>query len=119
MEKVYENTKEMLKREMQEIAGKGAITMEDLKALGEITDNLKDISIICAMEEEGGYSERMMYDSDASYARGRGSNANRDSRGRYSSRGYGYGPYDNISYDNMRNAYEVREYGNMGQTGMR
>ena len=118
MERVYEDTKEMLKREMQGIANKGAITMEDLKALGEITDNLKDISIICAMEEEGGYSERMMYDSDGSYARGRGSQANRDSRGRYSSRGYGYGSYDN-SYDNMRNAYEPREYGNMGQNGMR
>ena len=117
MERVYEDTKEMLKREMQEIASKSAITMEDLKALGEITDNLKDISIICAMEEEGGYSERMMYDSDASYARGRGSNANRDSRGRYTSRGYG--SYDNVPYDNVRNTYDGRDYTHMGQNGMR
>lgn len=117
MEKVYEDTKEMLKREMQDIASKNAITMEDLKALGEITDNLKDISIICAMEEESGYSERMMYDSDASYARGRGSNANRDSRGRYTSRGYG--SYDNVPYDNVRNTYDGRDYTHMGQNGMR
>ena len=111
MEKVYDDTKRMLEREMQEIANKSAISMEDLKALGQITDNLKDISIICAMEEESGYSERMMYDSDASYARGRGSQANRDSMGRYSSRGYNYGgAYDGSSYrGSYDNGYDMRQ----------
>jgi len=94
MERVYEDSKRVLEREMQEIANKGTMSKDDLMNLGEILDNLKDISIICAMEEESGYSERMMYDSDASYARGRGSQANRDSMGRYSSRGYNYGSYD-------------------------
>lgn len=114
MEKVYDDTKRMLEREMQEIANKGAISMEDLKALGQIADNLKDISIICAMEEESGYSERMMYDSDASYARGRGSQANRDSMGRYSSRSYESRPYnyDNGSYNSYRGNYNT-EYGTM------
>ena len=99
MEKVYDDAKRMLERELQEISNKGAVTQDDIMTMGKIVDNLKDISIICAMEE-GGYSERMMYDSDASYARGRGSQANRDSMGRYSSRSYDTRPYgyDNVSY---------------------
>lgn len=110
MEKVYEDSKRMLQREMQEIANKGAISKEDLTNLGEILDNLKDISIICAMDEESGYSERNMYDSDASYARGRGSQANRDSMGRYSSRGYNYGgAYDGGSYGYDMRQGEMRE----------
>lgn len=93
MEKVYEDAKQMLEREVQDIALRGAVSVEDIAMMSKLLDNLKDISIICAMEEEG-YSGRMMYDSDASYARGRGSQANRDSMGRYSSRGYNYGSYD-------------------------
>lgn len=117
MDKVYEESKKWLEHEIHEIVQKGnAATTEDVKVMSMLVDNLKDISIIEAMEEEG-YSER--YDSDMSYARGRGSNANRDARGRYSSRGYGYGSYDNIPYDNIRNSYEGRDYGNMGQNGMR
>lgn len=112
MEKVYEDSKRMLQREMQEIANRGTMSREDLINLKDILDNLKDISIIYAMEEEG-YSERMMYDSDASYAsyaRGRGSQSNRESRGRYSGRGYNYGPYDGGSYNSYRNSYDG-EYG--------
>lgn len=101
MGKVYEDAKKMLEREVQDISQKGSVTQDDIMLMSKLLDNLKDISIICAMEEEG-YSERMVYDSDASYARGRGSNANRDSMGRYSSRGF-YGPYDNGSY---RNSYD-------------
>lgn len=119
MNKVYEESKRWNEHEMQEIVNKGSTaTLEDVKIMAMLLDNLKDISIICAMDEEG-YSERMMYDADASYARGRGSNANRDSRGRYSGRGYGYGSYDNMSYDNMRASYDSRDYGNMGQNVMR
>ena len=61
MERVYDDSKRVLEREMQEIANKGTMSKDDLMNLGEILDNLKDISIICAMEEESGYSERMMY----------------------------------------------------------
>lgn len=110
MEKVYDDSKRMLQREMQEIANKGTMSREDLTNLKDILDNLKDISIICAMEEESGYSERNMYDSDASYARGRGSQANRDSMGRYSSRGYNYGAYDGSSYrGSYDNGYDMRQ----------
>ena len=120
MERVYEDSKRMLEREMQEIANKGTMSKDDLMNLGEILDNLKDISIICAMGEESGYSERMMYDSDASYAsyaRGRGSQANRDAMGRDSSRGYNYGSYDGggsyrdggSSYRGSYDGYDMRQ----------
>ena len=118
MDKVYEESKRWLEHEMQEIVQKGnTATHEDVKVMAILLDNIKDITIINAMEEEG-YSERM-YDPDTSYARGRGSNANRDSKGRYSSRGYGYGSYENVPYDNYRTSYESREYRNMGQGEMR
>ena len=110
MEKVYDDAKRMLERELQEISTKGGVTQDDIMTMGKIVDNLKDISIICAMEEESGYSERNMYDSDASYARGRGSQANRDSMGRYSSRGYNYGAYDGGSYrGSYDNGYDMRQ----------
>lgn len=120
MDKVYDDTKRLLEREMQEIAQKNAISMEDLKTMGELLDNLKDLSIVCAMEESG-YSETMVYDSDASFARGRGVNAMRDSRGRYMGRSYdnGYNMYDNGSYNMYRNSYENGGYRGMGQNEMR
>lgn len=107
MNKVYEDSKRMLEREVQEIANRGPVSIEDISMMSKLLDNLKDISIICAMEEEG-YSERMMYDSDASYARGRGSQANRDSMGRYSGRGYNYGSYDGGSYRGSYDGYDMR-----------
>lgn len=106
MSKVYDEAKKMLEREIEDITRKGSITMDDVVLMEKLLDNLKDISIICAMEEEG-YSERMMYDADASYARGRGTYARRDSMGRYASRGSydGYGYENNGSYD-YRSSYE-------------
>lgn len=105
---IYEETKKMLEREVQEIANRGVASVDDITIMSKLLDNLKDISVICAMEEEG-YSERMTYDSDVSYARGRGSQANRDSMGRYSSRGYNYGSYDGGSYrGSYDNGYDMR-----------
>lgn len=106
MSKVYDEAKKMLEREIEDITRKGSITMDDVVLMEKLLDNLKDISIICAMEEES-YSERMMYDADASYARGRGTYARRDSMGRYASRGSydGYGYENNGSYD-YRGSYE-------------
>lgn len=99
--KIYKKTEEQLERELDDIARKQNISMDDLVLMDKILDNLKDISIICAMGEESEYSERMMYDADASYAR------KRDSMGRYASRG----SYDNGSYrgsygDSYRSSYE-------------
>lgn len=102
MDKVYEDSKRWLEREIQEIIQKGNMaTSEDVKVMSMLIDNLKDISIIEAMEEEG-YSER--YDSDVSYARGRG--YHRDSKGRYTR----YGSYDVVPYDNYR-TYDNRYMG--------
>ena len=79
----------------------GKLTSGDLEYLDKVTHTLKSIKgTIAMMENEGnsyndgsyddGYSgrySRRSYD-DGSYARGRGRYANRDSMGRYSSRGY-------------------------------
>lgn len=115
--KVYDDIKDMLCDELEEITKKKELTTNSLDVLYKGVDILKDISTIKAMEQEyggysqdGGYSQgyygRMpyyMYDDGMgmshdgnSYARGRGSNAPRDSRGRYSSDGH---PYDGYSGD--------------------
>lgn len=111
--KVYEQIKDMLCDELEGIAKKKELTTSSLDVLYKGVDILKDISTIEAMEQEyghdegysGGYYGRMpyyMYDDGMggqgnSYARGRGSNARRDSMGRYSSEGR--------SYDYMHNDY--------------
>lgn len=117
--KVYEQIKDMLCDELEQIAKKKELTTNSLDVLYKGVDILKDITTINAMEQEsGGYSQEgysrdgysqgyygrvpyYMYDDgmsrDNSYARGRGSNAQRDSRGRYSSEGYSRN-YSNDGY---------------------
>lgn len=107
--KTYDNIKNMLCDELEEIAKKKELTTNSLEVLYKGIDIIKDIETIHAMEQEypedgysrdGGYSQgyfgRMpyyMYDDGMSmsngnsYARGRGRYANRDSMGRYSSEG--------------------------------
>lgn len=119
--KVYEQIKDMLCDELEGIAKKKELTTNSLEVLYKGIDIIKDISTIEAMEQEygnshdggysggysGGYYGRMpyyMYDDGMgghgnSYARGRGSNARRDSMGRYSSEGRSYGHYDDYSGD--------------------
>lgn len=111
--KVYDQIQDMLCDELEEIAKKKELTTNSLEVIYKGMDILKDIKTIESMEmeypsegysREGGYSQgywgRMpiyAYDDGmsmaggSSYARGRGSNANRDSRGRYSSEGRSYG----------------------------
>lgn len=113
--KVYDQIKDMLCDELEGIAKKKELTTNSLDVLYKGIDILKDITTIEAMEQEyghdegysGGYYGRMpyyMYDDGMgghgnSYARGRGSNARRDSMGRYSSEGRSYGHYDDYSGD--------------------
>ena len=81
----------------------GDITGGDLEYVDRLTHALKSVKTTMAMmdAEDGGYSrdDGMMggnvysgrsgrYYGGTSYARGRGSNARRDSMGRYSRRGY-------------------------------
>lgn len=102
MEKLHE-LKEKLWAELDELADKREMGAGDLEVVHKITDTIKNIDKICALEEDGGYSEAvdgMDYGRGSSYAnRGkhcvRGhysrdggmdgySSRRRDSRGRYS-----------------------------------
>ena len=75
----------------------GKLSPSDVEYLDKLTHMIKSIKTTKAMmDAEDGYSSDMMGGSSrASYARGRGSNARRDSRGRYSSESR----YDGRSYD--------------------
>jgi len=112
--KVYDKIEDMLCDELEHIAEQKELTPNALDTLDVSIDILKDIKTIKAMDQEypeDGYSQgyygRMpiyMYDDMGmgqggnSYARGRGSNAQRDSRGRYMSAG-GYSRNDGYSGD--------------------
>lgn len=72
--------RDMLMDELKSLTSKGELTAGSLDTVDKLTHSIKSIDTICAMEEAGEYSHDGM-----SYARGR--NANRDSRGRYSSEG--------------------------------
>lgn len=98
--KVYDQIKDMLCDELEDVVKQKELTPSNLELIDTAIDVLKDIKTIEAMDAEypDGYSQgyygRMpiyMYDDPGmgnSYARGRGSNAQRDSRGRYMSDGY-------------------------------
>ena len=84
--RVYEQIKDMLCDELEEIAKKKELTSSNLEIIDKAVDVIKDIDTINAMNEAGysneGYSNwgrnpYYMYDDGSSYARGR--NARRDS----------------------------------------
>ena len=76
----------------------GKLTPSDMDFVDKLTHAIKCVETTIAMKEavdggysrddRGGYHDGISYDGGSSYARGRGRNANRDSMGRYSSRGY-------------------------------
>lgn len=122
--------KEMLMAELYEYEEKakkmsgGKISMQELEKIHKLTDTVKNIDKIEALEE-GGYSEDgyymgegriygTSYDGGTSYRRGRGRNAKRDSMGRYSREGEGYSEegYSEEGYMYARD-------GRGGQGGMR
>lgn len=110
--------KEMLMKELYEYEDKakkssGKLSAGDLETIHKLTDTVKNIDKIEMLEDSEGYSgdtdfmgEGRMYGTSyrsgnsynsnggqggSSYARGRGRNARRDSRGRYSRDGYSQG----------------------------
>lgn len=104
MKSLYE-LKEKLMDELEEISRKPEMGAGDLELAHKLTDTIKNIDKICALEEDGGYSsavDGMEYGRGASYAnrgkhyvRGHYSRADgpdgvgdyssrRDRRGRYS-----------------------------------
>lgn len=89
----YYETKDMLKKELDDIVKKGELSAGSLETIDKLLDSIKNACKIIMYEEysddEGEYSRRggSMIDGDYSMARGRGSNARRDAMGRYSRRG--------------------------------
>ena len=97
MHKLYE-LKEKLMRELEDYSENGKFSKEDVEAIKYITSAIDHICNIMEDADEEEYSGDMMRmgggrdrRGNRSYARGRGGNARRDSRGRYSSEGYSYG----------------------------
>ena len=79
----------MLSAELEEIARKPEMSAGDLETVHKLTDTIKNIDKICALEEDGGYSEAGDWEGD--YGRG-SSYANRSKhyvRGHYSRDGRG------------------------------
>ncbi|MBQ5317493.1 MAG: hypothetical protein J6K17_00170 [Oscillospiraceae bacterium] len=109
--------KKMLCKELEEIAESGKLkTPADISMIKDLTGAVKNIGVIEMQEEESSYSEArggrgrggrssyeggMSYDDEMMYSgrRGRGTNAKRDSMGRYSSEGESYDDYsEEMSY---------------------
>lgn len=86
--KALYDLKDKLQIELDEIARKPEMGAGDLELVHKLTDTIKNIDKICALEEEGGYSQAVDMDG---YDRGN-SDANRGKhyvRGHYSRDGYG------------------------------
>ena len=105
--RVYEDVKEMVEQEIENIVKKDELDEKCLDWLDKLVDIAKDVDTIFAMHDyadDGGYSNRMYYphyynDGDMPMTHGN-SYRNRDSMGRYSR-----------NYNNYRGGYS-RE-GNM------
>ena len=87
----YYELKDMLKEELDQIVKKGELSAGSLETIDKLLNSIKNACKITMYEEykEDGYSyaDGDMDMSNYAYARGRGSNAKRDSMGRYSSEG--------------------------------
>lgn len=102
MHKLYE-LKEMLCKELETYGSKSELTAGSLEVVDKLAHAIKNIDkILEAYEEENGqsYAGGRSYrnEGDRSMARGRGTNAQRDARGRYSSRNYSRNQYGGGSY---------------------
>lgn len=115
--RVYEDLKDMLCKELEEISRKGELTAGTLDTVDKLTHAIKSIETIMAMNEyEDGYSSDNMngmsstrrggrsYERGTSYARGRTGSVRRDSMGRYSRGGYSY---DEAKDDMMSELHEL------------
>ena len=89
----YYDAKEMLHKELADIVKKGELSAGSLETIDKLLNSIKNACKIIMYEEysEDGYSyaDGDMDMANYSYARGRGSQAKRDSMGRYSSEGDG------------------------------
>lgn len=114
MGKAMYELREMLNDELTKISKSGDLTASKLDIVDKLTHSIKSIDTICAMEEASG-EEYDDYSMNYSEARGRGRNARRDSRGRYSREGGGGSSYrGGSSYEGgssyARGGYSRRGY---------
>ena len=104
--------KEMLMNELYEYEDRaakspnGKVSPQELEKIHKLTDTVKNICKIDALEESGEYSEAGEWMGEgrihgSSYARGRRGNVKRDSMGRYSGDA-GYGDHSPHHYDYSR-----------------
>lgn len=96
MKALYE-LKDKLHAELEEISRKPELGAGDLEIVHKLTDTIKNIDKICALEEDGGYSSAV---DGMDYGRG-SSNAN---RGKHYVRGH-------YSRDGGRDGYPMRRDG--------
>ena len=94
MHEVYEGLRSKLSMSLKELNKTGKLSGAALNELHMVTDTIKNLDKIEALED-GGYSEATDFMGEGrmygtSYARGRRGNVRRDNMGRYS-RGDGYG----------------------------
>ena len=94
--KTLNDFSEMLCKQIDKVNKKGDISPEELQRMDKAVDIIKDISVICAMEEYGYDTEEDAYSKTGMYGYSRdpyymppyySRNAHRNSMGRYS-RGY-------------------------------
>ena len=106
MDSLYE-LKDMLMEELEKCTEKGELSAGSLEIIDKLTHSVKSIDTIIAMEEVG-YSNDD-YSGNYSYARGRGRNARRDSRGRYSRDSYNRYSHRGYSRDNKELVEQLKD----------
>lgn len=108
---VYYDIKDMLHKELEDIAKKGELSGVSLDTIDKLLHSLKNASKMIMYEQYAGdgnsYADAEMDMTEYSYARGRGSGAKRDSMDRYSSDG---GYYDRGGRRDGRGGYSRRGY---------
>ena len=120
-----EKIKKMLCKELDEYAMKGKMSGSDLDMIWKLTDTVKNLDKIEMLEQgDDGYSEARSgrsrsymggssYDDDMMYSerQGRGRNARRDSRGRYSSdMGSSYDDYSEARMDRRYSRDDAKDH---------
>ncbi len=103
--KALYDLKDKLHMELEEIARKPEMGAGDLELVHKLTDTIKNIDKICALEEDGGYSQAV--DNMDGYNRGN-SYANRGKhyvRGHYSRDGYSQNGYSQNGYSRRDRRY--------------
>lgn len=114
MHEVYEGLRSKLSMSLKELNKTGKLSGAALNELHMVTDTIKNLDKIEALED-GGYSEATDFMGEGrmygtSYARGRRGNVRRDNMGRYS-RGDGYSEGGSSYGDGMSYARRGNSYG--------